>query len=146
MVQTRQLWGTLIRGDIFSLRIGPRNLLHTCFCNTSKPIFVVIFVIRFWKKKLSPDEAAGEATRVSVDRRRANMAHVRPSRPDSGLGFQVEVAKIFGGVPFSLSPPSSDYGTCRTVKARFWPWLSGSSRENLEVLRTVPSLAFRSRS
>jgi len=24
-------------------------------------------------------------------------------------------------------PPSSGYGTCETAKARFWPWLSGSS-------------------
>jgi len=33
---------------------------------------------------------------------RANMAHVRQSRPDSGLGFQVKVLKPFKVVPFSL--------------------------------------------
>ena len=33
---------------------------------------------------------------------RANSAHVRQSRPDSGLGFQVKVFKLFQGVPSSL--------------------------------------------
>ena len=27
----------------------------------------------------------------------------------------------------SQTPLSSEYGTCETVKARFWPWLSGKS-------------------
>jgi len=30
------------------------------------------------------------------------MAHIRQSRPDSGLGFQVKVLKIFYVVLFSL--------------------------------------------
>jgi len=30
------------------------------------------------------------------------MAHIRHSRPDSGLGFQVEVLETFEHVPFSL--------------------------------------------
>ena len=35
--------------------------------------------------------------RVALDRvvRRANMAHAVPTRPDSGLGFQVKVLKLF---------------------------------------------------
>ena len=80
---------------------------------------------------------------------RANMAHVRESRPDSGLGFQ----KNFK--PFKLFPPRSEavgyridlerpdslaqgdavfnaasarkYGTYKTVKASVWPWLPGTS-------------------
>jgi len=33
---------------------------------------------------------------------RANMAHVRQSRPDSGIGFQVKVPEMFQVVPCSL--------------------------------------------
>jgi len=33
---------------------------------------------------------------------RASMAHIRQSRPDSGLGFQANVLKPFKGVPSSL--------------------------------------------
>ena len=29
----------------------------------------------------------------------------------------------------SVRPLSSEYGTCQTVKARFWPWLSGKTFE-----------------
>ena len=39
--------------------------------------------------------------RVSTHRR-ANMAHVRQSRPGSGLGFHVEDLKTFGSVPSAL--------------------------------------------
>jgi len=35
-------------------------------------------------------------------RSRANVAHSRQSRPDSGLGFQAKVVKTFQGVPSSL--------------------------------------------
>ena len=37
---------------------------------------------------------------------RANMAHIRQSRPDSNLGFQVRVLTIFLVVPFSLGSGS----------------------------------------
>jgi len=33
-------------------------------------------------------------------------------------------------------PMSSEYGTYRTVKARFWPWLSGTSPYN--ILKVFP--------
>ena len=32
----------------------------------------------------------------------ANMAHLRQSRPDSGLAFQVNILRIFEVVPFSV--------------------------------------------
>ena len=35
---------------------------------------------------------------ASQGRCRANMAHIRQSRPDSGLGFHIEVLKIFSVV------------------------------------------------
>jgi len=40
---------------------------------------------------------------------RANMAHVRQSRPDSGLGFQVKVLK-----PFQVDPSSLGGGQAQT--------------------------------
>ena len=40
--------------------------------------------------------------RSSGSRCQANMVHVRQSRPDYGLGFQVNVLKRFCGVPSSL--------------------------------------------
>ena len=33
---------------------------------------------------------------------RANMAHIRQSRPDSGLGFQAKVLKTFRDVPYLI--------------------------------------------
>jgi hypothetical protein len=38
----------------------------------------------------------------STDRCRANMAHIRQSRPDYGLGFQAKVRKTFKAVLSSL--------------------------------------------
>ena len=71
-----------------------------------------------------------------------NMAHVRQSRPDSGRGFQV-VPHLLSRFPRrapqvrTLSPcirqsrteirKSRPDGTYKTVKAVFWPWLSGQS-------------------
>ena len=39
---------------------------------------------------------------VPLNRRRVNMPHIRQSRPDSGLGFQVLVLKTLEVVPSSL--------------------------------------------
>jgi len=40
---------------------------------------------------------------MDAGRCRANVAHIRQTRPDSGLGFQVKVRIPFEGVPSSLS-------------------------------------------
>ena len=81
------------------------------------------------------------------------LAHIRQSSPDSGIGVQAKVRKTFEVVPSALhfdkatltltgvslgrgrrtrrtcqpTPPSSALtpGTSQTVKASFWPWLSG---------------------
>jgi len=44
---------------------------------------------------------------------RANMAHVRQSRPDSGLGFQAKVLKIFSSVPSSFGPGVEPLPSCQ---------------------------------
>jgi len=52
------------------------------------------------------------------------MAHIRQSRPDSGLGLQIRVFKIFEGVPSSrgrgaerilIGPPGGGAATVRRV-------------------------------
>jgi len=50
-----------------------------------------------------------------ASRCRANVAHIRQSRPDSGLGFQVKVLKTFKDVPSSL-----ESGACRQISGGFW--------------------------
>jgi len=45
--------------------------------------------------------------RQGVGRSRANMAHTRQSRPDSGLDFQVKVLTTFRVVPSSLGSVSA---------------------------------------
>ena len=42
------------------------------------------------------------ALAIHPPRCRANMAHIRQPRPDSGIGFQVKVLKPFSVVPSSL--------------------------------------------
>ena len=54
------------------------------------------------------------------------MFEFRGSQADASLGRRTEEER-----PLSRLPPSSEYGTCKTVTARFWPWLSGQSPYNL---------------
>ena len=60
--------------------------------------------LRVIKKKKKKKKTKGQAKwwGVSFIRCRANMEHIRQSRPDSGLGFQVKVRKTFQVVPSSL--------------------------------------------
>jgi len=96
--------------------------------------------------------AAGGAPHFA-DRCQANIARIRQSKIYYGLGFHVKVPLIFEVVPSSppgggrfgpawrgshrlailalrrvlravWGPFSSECGTQKTVKARFWPWLS----------------------
>jgi len=41
------------------------------------------------------------------------MAHVRQSRPDSGLDFQVKVLKTFAGAPSSLGNEPEGFRVCK---------------------------------
>ena len=47
---------------------------------------------------------------------RANMAHIRQSRPGSGLGIQIKVHKAFNVVPFSLGSGRATGCACRKVR------------------------------
>ena len=74
----------------------------------------------------------------SQSRCRASMTHIRQSRPDAGLGFQVNVldtsttARPARSRPFErfrahaahIRQSRPDAGTCKTVKARCFPLLS----------------------
>ena len=81
----------------------------------------------------------GHALTASIQvESRANMAHIRQSRPDSGLGFQANALKTVEGVPFSLGsghpgPISSEYGTYKTVKTL------GFQANVLKPIEGVPS-------
>ena len=52
--------------------------------------------------KPTTPEIASETQARGTPRCRANLAHIRQSRPDSGLGFQVKFLTTFYGVPSSL--------------------------------------------
>ena len=53
------------------------------------------------------------------------MAHVRQSRPDSGLGFLVKVLKRFQAVPFSLG--SGCVWSWKEVRLVVFPLLAGNT-------------------
>ena len=69
---------------------------------------------------------------------RANVAHVRQSGPDSGLGLQAKPLKTFEGVPFSLGigspcagyPPPRCGGVCLPLSlgvfGSLFLWVCGS--------------------
>ena len=79
------------------------------------------------------------------------MAHIRQSTPDYSFVVQVRVLTLLESVPSLLGsetarkvggvvgvatgrgPLSSKHGTCKTVKARFWHWRSGSGLENFNT-------------
>ena len=52
--------------------------------------------------------------------RRANMTRIRQSRPDSGLGFQVKVRRIFSGVPYSIRCGVHKRPYVGASHARYW--------------------------
>ena len=55
---------------------------------------------------------------LGFGRGKANLAHIRQSRPDSGIGFQAKVLHTFEGFPSSLgSGPGGGSGT-RVVRRR----------------------------
>jgi len=63
---------------------------------------------------------------VPLYRRRANVAHVRQSRPDSGLDFQVKVLKILSCVPWmrgAWTPSWRRRARGRTIVSWFAPSL-----------------------
>ena len=74
------------------------------------------------------DSSRDEPIPRSAVRCRANMAHIRQSRPDSGLGFQVHVLTLFEVVPSSL-------GSVRGVGggADVWGGWRLSPRTHLQV-------------
>jgi len=93
---------------------------------------------------------------VAPNRYRANSAHIRQSRPESGLSFQVKtvqgVASSLGSggtavtngprKPNRIAPLSSELETHKPVKARFWLCL-----EPFSVRKSVnPSKLFPLRS
>ena len=66
------------------------------------------------------DEFASDPTRT--DFRSRHIDESKPCEPE----LEVEQA-VNGTGQRVYQPLSSDYGTYTTVKARFWPWLSGES-------------------
>ena len=67
------------------------------------------------------------------------LAHVLPTfrchickNPPMSL-LRLDLAGWFRGTCPGCGPLSSEYGTHKTVKARFWPWLSGKSLMPFEL-------------
>ena len=50
-----------------------------------------------------------------------------------GIGLKVYVLASCARFGLVQVPPSSEYGTYETVKARFWPWVSNRSPKRFEL-------------
>ena len=58
------------------------------------------------------------------------MAHVRQSRPDSGLGFQIKVLETFLVVPSSLEPCPDSQGANERLTSGVTSPLQGAEVQN----------------
>jgi len=66
---------------------------------------------------------------------RVGGAELVVALPDDGGALDVSrLVRGWRGFFLQASPPPSEFGTCKKVKARFWPWLSGTP---LELSRLV---------
>ena len=59
-------------------------------------------------------------------------------------GLHLPTGKSTSGLLTMGRPLSSEHGTHKTVKARFWPWLSGTSPQNIFEFFPICSEAARS--
>ena len=59
-----------------------------------------------------------QGARLRHTRCRANMAHVRQPRPDSGLGFQEKVLKPFRRFPLRSETVTDGAGTRKVLNAK----------------------------
>ena len=137
------------------------HLDHITYCNTSsgpnwsKDETYRVFIINARRDQISVQEMAPitlPETLPSFEpgkkwlqvRHRANMAPIRQSKPDYGLGFEVEILTTIQVVPSSLgsgtrnSRGNSQRGRfrakgnyfkvfksfCLKADARIWPWLT----------------------
>ena len=80
------------------------------------------------------------AHRPRGDRCRANMAHVRQSRPNDGLDFQVKVHKTVYTVPSSHFEPSLDALSLRSDVTSSTKILSSHLQEGLEEGLDLPRM------
>ena len=71
---------------------------------------------------------------------RINMEHIRPSRPDYGLGFDLKVSDPFlSSFFFTRKSPlvPSGHDKCKTVTAILWPRRSGKPPEREDFFFSV---------
>ena len=64
--------------------------------------------------------SATQVRNAAVERTKVDPNTHKLSTYASALGLRL-------GIPCSASPLSSEHASYKTLKARFWPWLSGSS-------------------
>ena len=122
---------------------GVRDLSCSLFAGKRQRLASALGAVFRRRERLEPPE------------QRASMAHVRQSRPYSGLGVQAKIPKTISVVPFLLSgtsparagayfedeieppkhpggsrPPSSKLGTHKPFRARFRLQLAPFSERN----------------